>query len=33
MAHDDKRRPPGPASKPALKAGDGKPGRALKVSA
>jgi hypothetical protein len=33
MAHDDKRRPAGPASKPGLKAGDGKPGRAPKVSA
>lgn len=33
MAHDDKRRPAAPASKPRLKAGDGKPGRATKVSA
>ena len=33
MAHDDKRRPAAPASKPELKAGDGKPGRATKVSA
>jgi len=33
MAHDDKRRPAGPASKPGLKAGDGKPGRPPKVSA
>jgi hypothetical protein len=33
MAHDDKRRPAGPASKPGLKAGDAKPGRAIKVSA
>ena len=33
MAHDDKRRPAAPASKPGLKAGDGKPGRATKVSA
>ena len=34
MAHDDKRRrPAGPASKPGLKAGDGKTGRATKVSA
>ena len=28
MAHDDKRRPAAPASKPELKAGDGKAGRA-----
>ena len=28
MAHDDKRRPPAPASKPGLKAGDLKSGRA-----
>jgi hypothetical protein len=28
MAHDDKRRPAAPASKPALKAGDLKSGRA-----
>jgi hypothetical protein len=28
MAHDDKRRPADPASKPELKAGDGKAGRA-----
>jgi len=28
MAHDDKRRPAVPASKPELKAGDGKAGRA-----
>ena len=33
MVHDDKRRPAGPASKPGLKAGDGKSGRATKVSA
>jgi hypothetical protein len=33
MAHDDKRRPAASASKPGLKAGDGKPGRATKVSA
>jgi hypothetical protein len=33
MAHDDKRRPAAPAPKPGLKAGDGKPGRAPKVSA
>jgi hypothetical protein len=34
MAHDDKRRPAAPASsKPGLKAGDGKSGRATKVSA
>lgn len=28
MAHDDKRRPQAPASKPGMKAGDGKAGRA-----
>ncbi|MPZ32150.1 MAG: hypothetical protein GEV13_14335 [Rhodospirillales bacterium] len=28
MAHDDKRRPAAPATKPRLKAGDGKSGRA-----
>ena len=33
MAHDDRRRPAAPASKPGMKAGDGKPGRATKVSA
>jgi hypothetical protein len=33
MAHDDKRRPAGPASKPGPKTGDGKTGRAPKVSA
>jgi hypothetical protein len=33
MADDDKRRPAAPAPKPGLKAGDGKSGRATKVSA
>jgi hypothetical protein len=33
MADDDKRRPAAPAPKPGLKAGDGKSGRAPKVSA
>ena len=33
MAHNDKRRPAAPASKPGPKAGDGKPRRATKVSA
>ena len=33
MAHDDRRRPAAPAPKPGLKAGDGKSGRAIKVSA
>lgn len=33
MAHDDKRRPPAPASKAGPKAGDGKSGRAAKMPA
>jgi hypothetical protein len=31
MAHDDKRRPTAPASKPELKAGDGKSGRIVEA--
>ena len=33
MAHDDKRRPAAPAPQPGLGAGEGKSGRAPKVSA